>query len=243
MALRGGRSALETERTTIPGHKALARALVAALTTAALAVTGVVATAPAASAEPGCYVQLKAPAKITIDRNYKAANTSLIDSCGIAEYASFDLYGSRGWDNIFIFDGTTTEIWDIYDWQDLGTFTTRGSLALDSNYDDMAFKSTTIKIKLGARAAISSKRTSKTKVKLSVEATSYSTGSEKFTGWNASSAKIQYKSGTTWKTLKTVKLKGGKASYTTTSKAKRTYRFVTAETSARFGAVSVGTTR
>lgn len=227
----------------MPAHKALARALVAALTTTALAVTGVVATAPAASAEPGCYVQLKAPAKITIDRYYREVRTSLVDSCGIADYVSFDLYGTRGWDNVFIFDGNATDLWDVYQWQDLGRFTTRVSSAHDADYNDITVKPTTIVIKLGARAAISSKRTSKTKVKLSVTATSYSTSSEKFTGWNASSAKIQYKSGTTWKTLKTVKLEGGKASYTTTSKAKRTYRFVTAETGTRFGAVSAGTTR
>ena len=62
--------------------------------------------------------------------------------------------------------------------------------------------------------------------------------SEAYPAWNAPTAKIQYKSGSTWKTLKTVKLKNGAASYSYKTKSKRTYRFVIGATSTRFGATS-----
>jgi hypothetical protein len=189
-----------------------------------------------------CYVQLKAPAKIVVDRYYKAVEVSLKDSCGIAEYASFYEYGPRGMDNIFIFDGNATDTWDIYAWQTLGTFKTRLGGAWDQDSNELDFVSTTTKVKLGTKAKIATTR-SGSKVKVAVTSTSWSPDKERQVAWNASSAKVQYQTKSGWKTLKSVTLKKGKATVTTTSKAKRTYRFVTAETGTRFGATSATSKR
>ena len=73
---------------------------------------------------------------------------------------------------------------------------------------------------------------------LKVSAKSWDVKSESYKAWSAPSAKIQYKSGSTWKTKKTVKLKKGAASYSYKTSSKRTYRFVVGETGTQFGATS-----
>jgi hypothetical protein len=220
-------------------RRTLAGLMAAAIGTSAL-VAGVAAptVAVAETRDDGCYVQLDAPTSIKIDRPYKDVKVSVYDSCGVAEYASFDLYGSAGWDNIFIFDGNAVDHWDVYDdWQKPGRYTTRLSMAYDSDYNDLGFEPTTTTVKLGTKAYTSTKRSGK-KVTIKVGAKSYAPDHNAYRAWNASSARIQYKSGSTWKTLKTVKLKKGAASYSYKIKSKRTYRFVIGETSTRFGATS-----
>jgi len=163
----------------------------------------------------------------------------LIDSCGIADFSGIALYGSRGFDNGFIFDGTTTTRWDVYGTQTLGALSTDpdDSFTYDCDDNEITVKPTTINVKLGTRAYVSTKRSGK-KVTIKVGAKKWEPKSEAYRTWNAPSAKIQYKSGSTWKTKKTVKLKNGTASYSYKTAAKRTYRFVTDETSTRFGATS-----
>lgn len=219
------------------------RRLVPALALALGSATVVaVGSAAPAAADDSCYVKLDAPSKIKIDRPYKKVDVNLIDSCGIAEYAAFTEYGPRGLDNIFIFDGNDSDVWDVYAFQTTGTFQTRLSGAYDSSYNEIDYRSTTTKIKLGTRASISSSR-SGSKVKLTVKASSYRPFDEKYAAWNPSSAKVEYRSHGHWKTLKNVKLKGGKATVTRKVSAKRTYRFTVAESGSRWGTTSHTTRR
>jgi hypothetical protein len=202
-------------------------------------------TVATADTRSDCYVQLKAPSTVKIDRYYQKINVSLIDSCKIADFTGITLYGSRGLQDVFIFDGTTTTNWNVYaDQTTLGTLTTdpSDSLALDADENEITVKPTTVKVKLGTKAYVSTKRSGK-KVTIKATAKNWDVKSESYKAWNASSAKIQYKSGSTWKTLKSVKLKKGSASYSYKIKSKRTYRFVTGETATRFGATSATSRR
>ncbi len=212
------------------------RSLLLVVAGAVIAAGGVAPTTTASAAD-GCYVQLQAQNKIAITGPYRDVIVKLYDKCGIANFVAIDEYGPAGYDTGFIFDGNTTDHWDIYDDQTTGTFNTRSALAFDDDYNDIAFRSTRTVVKFGSRAAIATKR-SANKVTISVNSTSYFADSEKFTGWNGSSPTIQYKSGSTWKYLKRLTLKGGKASYTYTSSATRDYRFVNLDSSNRFGATS-----
>jgi hypothetical protein len=228
----------------MPALVSRSRRLVAIGAALALASAASITAAPVASAKAECYVALKAPARVAVDRSYRDVSVSLKDPCGVADYAAFYLYGPEGIDDIFLFeDGDTTDHLDVYDWRTLGTFTTREGGAWDADANELGFRATTIKIKLGTRAAVSAKRGSRNKVTVTASSTSYSPTKGTFTAWNAGSAVLQYKSGTTWQTLKSLKLKSGKASYSYTSKARRSYRLVTGETSTRFGATSGSATR
>ncbi len=215
--------------------------LVAAAVGASALVAGVAApTVAAADTRSSCYVQLKAPSTVTIDRHYRRVAVSLIDSCKTAEFAGIALYGSRGFEDGFIFDGNTTTSWNVYSGQTtLGTLKTNpdDSVAYDSDENEITVKPTTIKVKLGSRAYVGTARKG-SKVTVKASATSWDVKSEKYKAWNAGKATIQYQSGSSWKTLKTVKLKSGAASYSYSTKSTRTYRFVVAEDGTHFGATS-----
>ncbi len=221
--------------TVRPVSRAVAVAAAAALLTAVLPPSQ-------SSAADKCAVSVSLPAKISVDRSYKEVKVALKDPCKKVDYAAFDLYGPEGFDNIFIFDGSTTDYWDVYDWQTLGSFKTRDSRAYDRNYNELPISETTSRVKLGTKGVISSKR-SGSKVTLSVTAKGYNVDESGFKSWNHPSATVQYKSGSTWKNLKKVSLKSGKGSYTYTQKSKRTYRLVLAETSRNWGTTSSSTTR
>jgi hypothetical protein len=220
------------------------RGLLAVFAGAALALGIGIAAPVAADADVSsdCYVQLDAPSKVTIDRRYKDVRVYVIDSCGIADYASFDLYGPDGWDDVFIFDGNDVDHWNVYNWQTPGRYTTRLSGAWHANDNDLGFEATTTTVKLGTKADVSTKRSGKM-VTIAVSAKTYSPSRDSNVAWNATSAKIQYKSGSTWKTLKTVRLKSGKASYSYQVSSKRSYRFLVGETSNRWGSTSNTSTR
>ncbi len=221
------------------------RKSVAGLMAAAVGASALVAgvgspTVAAADTRSDCYVQLKAPSTVKIDRYYQRITVSLVDSCKIADFAGIALYGSRGFQDGFIFDGNTSTRWDLYaDKTALGTLRTEpaDSFAMDVDENDITVKATSIKVKLGTHAYVNTKRKGK-KVTIKVNAKSWNVKSETYQAWNAPSAKIQYLSGSTWKTKKTVKLKNGSASYSYKTTSKRTYRFVVAEDGTHFGATS-----
>lgn len=221
-------------------RKSLAGLVAAAVGTSAL-VAGVAApTVAAADTRSNCYVQLKAPSRVTIDRHYQRVALSLIDSCKIADVAGIALYSSHGFEDGFVFDGKTTSSWNVYSGETtLGTLKTEpdDSFAWDADDNDITVKSTTITVKLGSHAYVGTARKG-SKVTVKASATSWDVRSEKYKAWNAGKATVQYQAGSTWKTLKSVKLKNGAASYSYSTKSKRTYRFVVGEDGTHFGATS-----
>lgn len=79
-------------------------------------------------------------------------------------------------------------------------------------------------------------------VRFTAKAQRYNPDRFDYTAYNPK-AKIQVKSGKSWKTVKTVQLKRGSASATVKSKAKRTYRVTFGQISWATGATSKWVTR
>lgn len=225
-----------------PVLHALRHAVITASATLALVAGLAVSGAPAASANVDCWVQAALPSRIAIQRAYTEIPVGLRDSCGTAVYAAFDVYGPQGFDDIFIFDGNSTDYLDLYDWHTVGSFKTRDSYGRDSEFNDIPARETSFQIKFGSRAYASVKRLSSSRVQVIGKATSYTPSAGTFIPWNAPDAILQYKSGDTWRNLARLYLRGGTASYTYTTSSKRTYRFVTADIGHRFGNVSAGAT-
>ena len=73
---------------------------------------------------------------------------------------------------------------------------------------------------------------------LTASAQRYNPEINKYVGHGAKKARVQVKSGKKWKTVKTVKLKKGKATVKLKTKLKKQYRFVFDQTSATTGATS-----
>jgi hypothetical protein len=107
-------------------------------------------------------------------------------------------------------------------------------------YTDNTKKSFYVRAK--SKASLSSSRKGRT-VTLTAKATSLNLDWDAYRAYNPASAKLQVKSGKTWKTVKKVKLSKGKATVKVSSSAKKQYRFTYPRTSTRTGATSSTVTR
>src|SRR4051812_1767103 len=97
-------------------------ALVVAVATAILG-----NASPAAAATVGSC-NLNAPSKVAINNRYQAVTLRLSSNCAQygATWASWNLYHpTQGIEDVAFFDGQTTDIWDLYDWEPLGVLTWR----------------------------------------------------------------------------------------------------------------------
>lgn len=103
------------------------------------------------------------------------------------------------------------------------------------SYTDRTTKSFYIRAK--SKTSMTSSRKGKT-VTVNIKSTSFNLDANKYTAYNAKNAKLQVKSGKTWKTIKTVPLKSGRATVKITSSTKKQYRFTYDKTSTRTGATS-----
>jgi hypothetical protein len=110
-----------------------------------------------------------------------------------------------------------------------------GSYTDYKDYTDNTKKSFYVRAK--SKASLSSSRRGRT-VTLTAKASSLNLDWDEYRAYNPASAKLQVKSGKTWKTVKKVKLSKGKATVKVTSSAKKQYRFTYPKTSTRTGATS-----
>ncbi|MDR7292803.1 hypothetical protein [Pseudoglutamicibacter albus] len=92
-------------------------------------------------------------------------------------------------------------------------------------------------VRAKGKAALKGKRKGST-VTLTASAQRYNPERYKYVAHGAKKARVQVKSGKKWKTVKTVKLKKGKATVKVKTKHKKQYRFVFDQTSATTGATS-----
>lgn len=90
-----------------------------------------------------------------------------------------------------------------------------------TSYTD--YTSKTFHVRGKSKSTLSAKRYG-AKVKLTAKATVYKPEKYRYAQYNASGAKFQVKSGSKWKTLKTVNLKKGQASITVKQSKKKSYR-------------------
>ena len=136
----------------------------ALLATVSLATGVAMAASPASASTTGMgSCTLVAPKTLAITSPYRAVTLRLASDCAASgvEYATWDLYHpTQGWDGMTIFDGNTTDIWDVYDW-DLkpgSRYTWRASYAWDSDYNDVVQTQPYTDVKLGSKASLTTSR-------------------------------------------------------------------------------------
>lgn len=128
---------------------------------AAVASVGLVLPTHSAAAAGPCSVV--APTKVVMDQSYEPVSLRLASNCmsSGAEYASWDVYHpTEGWTGIAIFDGNSTDTWDLYDWEGPAVYQVRPSSAWDSNHVDLSQNTAYITVKLGSRLTATTTRSS-----------------------------------------------------------------------------------
>ena len=218
----------------------------AVVAAAALAV-GVATSASPASASTAGYgsCSIVAPKTLAITTPYQAVSLKLGSDCinnGV-DYASWDLYHpTQGWNGITIFDGTTTDIWDVYDW-DLtpgSRYTWRASSAYDLDYNDIAQNDAYTDVKLGSYATLATSR-SGSYVTLYTKTARYSTDSNSFVRWAAPRGTVQYYGPSGWTYLRyAYQNTSGVSSYKVYAPKGRSYRVVFPSSSIVWGSTTKG---
>lgn len=205
------------------------RSTLVAVAVAAATVTAGLATAPAAQA--ACVVKANLPDRVSIDRPYKEISVPLHDSCG-KRYASFDLYGPRGWNDILIYDGryAVRDYWDVYDWDVTpGTYKTRDGDAWDTDDDDLPVAHDTTTARYGSRQSISTSRRG-TYVTVKGLTTRYTPVAGRFVAWSGTKVVLQRYTGSSWHWVKTLKPRYGRVTTTVHAPWVRRWRLVTQPT-------------
>jgi hypothetical protein len=212
----------------------------------AAAIAAGVASASPASASGSCSIV--APKTLSITSRYKAVTLKLGSDCvnNYVDYASWDLYHpTQGLGGIAIFDGTTSEIWDVYDW-DLtpgSRYTWRAGNAWDWDYNDVAQNNAYTDVKLGSYATLTTSR-SGSYVTLYTKTARYSSDSSSFVRWAAPRGTIQYYGANGWTYLRyAYQNSSGVSSYKVYAPKGRSYRVVFPSSTIVWGATTKGTYR
>jgi hypothetical protein len=212
-------------------RKWLKRVMVAGLA-AAVVFAGAVFANSQAQAAGTCSVVV--PSKVSIDRPYKkitAYRGSNCTSAGVV-YASWEGYHSAtGFQDMLIFDGTSYDYWDVYDW-DLkpGLVTWRPSTAYDASYNDVPQVTAYSDVRAGSAAKISATRVGST-VTLKTAALYYYAPWSAYRGWPGAKIQLQYRNsstGTCYYLKNVYTSSAGTASYTFNYSKARYYRAMVA---------------
>ena len=147
----------------------------------AVMATGLVVSSGGSAAAATGHCSIVVPSKVTIDQPYRGVATRLASNCqavGVT-FAAWDfVHPSQGFQHIALFDGTTTDTWDVYDLYPTGTYTVRPSLVQTDDYRDVVTQNTTkTTVKLGARLTATAARANG-KLTLSTTAKVYSPWTE-----------------------------------------------------------------
>jgi len=136
---------------------------------------------------------------------------------------------TQGLEEILLFEHTSSEIWNLYDWQPIGRWQWRPAGAWDSNYTDVyQYGPYYTDIRLASYGRVTATRYG-SKVNVRTAAARYWQGGSKFIGWSGARGQIQWRTPgtTTWHGLKEVySNSSGTYSYTYTTSAVRDYRVV-----------------
>ena len=216
----------------------------------AVAVAAGVASASPASASTTGYgsCSIVAPKTLSINSRYKAVTLKLGSDCvnsGV-DYASWDLYHpTQGFNDMAIFDGTTSDLWDVYDWDLVpgSRYTWRASDAWDYGYNDIAQNNAYTDVKLGSYATLTTSR-SGSYVTLYTKTARYSSDSSSFVRWAAPRGTIQYYGTKGWTYLRyAYQNSSGVSSYKVYAPKGRSYRVVFPSSTVVWGATTKGTYR
>jgi hypothetical protein len=189
--------------------------------------TPATAAAPPKPAAGGCSLVI--PSRVAIASPYRGITASLASNCAAAGtvYASWDAYHpTAGLQTVLIFDGTNRDVWNLYDFEPLGRWTWRPSLAYDANYDEVAQNTTYTDIKFGSWAGLTATRSGQ-RVTLSTSIAWYSPSYRRYIPWSGAAGQLQYrvKGSTTWHALAGVRANSaGKHTYSRNWGAALEYR-------------------
>lgn len=221
----------------------LRRAL-SCLATTAVAAALTAAAAPVSHASGVC--NLHVTSRVSIARPYVGVPLTMSGDCAYGGWAAWDLYHpSRGLEDMAFFDGSTSEIWDVYDWDvAIGRQTWRPGAAYDGYSNQLSQNAPVTDVRLGAGAWISSSRSGNV-VTLTGTSLLYSTSTDRFFKRPAGGV-FQYRERgtTTWRNLKSVSTgSGGTATMRYTYAKTRDYRFAVYSTPISWDVASAVTTR
>ncbi|KNX36346.1 hypothetical protein VV01_03055 [Luteipulveratus halotolerans] len=157
----------------------------------------------------------------------------------------YGYHSTQGLSAVASFDHTSSTIWDVYDWDDLGGYTWRPGGAYDSSYNELSQNTVSTSVRLHGAAWISSYRSGSI-VTLTGTALTYSPTTEGFVKRAYAAGQFQYRDrGTsTWRTLVGVKTgSNGTVRFQLRNNVARDYRFATYSTPTIWDVVSASTTR
>ena len=215
---------------------------------AAVCAAGVVTAAPASAAAAAGTCSVNIASKLVVDSPFERFPATLAANCASSgtEYASWDIRHSYyGPTDMLIFDASSTDYWEFYDWEDLGTHYVEPSFSYDSNYDDVLQNTRTVSVRLGSRTSLTSSR-SGSYVTLNTTLTRYRPNDAGFRAWGGRPVSLQFRtcSTCTWTTFKTGSTNSlGKASYRFSSSRAKYYRAITPDMSTTWGGASAATYR
>jgi hypothetical protein len=139
-----------------------------------------VAVAPPASAATTCEYFADLPARVSIDRPEVRVAVPVRGCEGYMEYASADVFGPLGLNDILIWDGTRTDYWYLYDYDTPpGVYDTNDGGGWTLDQTDQAWRGDTSIVKFGTRAGVSATR-SGSRVTINALATRYDGASNTF---------------------------------------------------------------
>jgi len=180
----------------------------------------------------GCknvHVTLKGTAWQEVDYDYLWLNADVTRSGYLVDSLSFS-------------EGETEDSAFICSWYGLGKYKVGPTDVTGFTYDNDYFSFTdqtskSFYVRGKAKATVTAKR-SGSKVTLSAKASYYHPDSFNYRSHSPKGAKFQVKSGSKWKTIKTVSLYKGRASYTFKKSTKASYRIVLPQTTTVTAATS-----
>jgi hypothetical protein len=200
-----------------------------------------VATAPTASAAPTCEYFADLPSRISIDRPSVRVAVPLRGCEGYFDYASADVYGPAGWDDILIWDGTRTAYWYLYDWSNPpGVYDTADGGGWTTDLTDQAWRGDTTVVKFATRSGVSATR-SGSRVTISALATRYDGASDKFIPFGNRVIAIEHcptQTGSCSVLAYAKTNSAGRATITVTAPALRSYQMRFGESSSFWGSTS-----
>lgn len=197
---------------------------------AGLAATGVVVTAPAASAASSC--SLYVASKFSIGQPYRAITVNEGPNCaaaGVTDAAWFAYHPTQGLVEGAVFENSArSDVVDLYSSMPLGKWTWRPDGAFRADFSEVFQYTTYTDVRLASYGRVVATRTG-AKVNLKTTARRYWAGGDKFINWSSARGQLQYRvnGGTVWHPLKTVYSNtSGAYSYTYTIANTRDYRVV-----------------
>lgn len=211
-------------------------------------VPATVATAPASAtdlAARSCSISV--PSKVTLSSPTRDLTATF--SAGCTKYAVDAWWGvmtpAGEYADMFHFDGARTDTIQWYAVNRAGTFKVKADEAYDEVHDLVPQNSTSMSIRYGSRATVTSARSGKT-VTVTATATRYSWAKETFRPWAGAQATLESRTCSTcaWTPVKTGTTGStGVVALKATASTARSWRVVTADTSSTWGRVSSTTTR